>query len=67
MVLDTGATYTTLPATMLNALSVRPLRKRRLRLANGRIVERRLGEVGLEMQEGLVCNSLVSVAERSVC
>ncbi len=50
LVVDTGATYTTLPASLLEEMGVRPLRKRRLRLANGRIVERDLAAVGLEAE-----------------
>ncbi len=50
LVVDTGATYTTLPASLLKEMGVRPLRKRKLRLANGRIVERELAAVGLEVE-----------------
>ncbi|MGC8582830.1 MAG: aspartyl protease family protein [Thermoproteus sp.] len=52
LLVDTGATYTVLPASLLARLGVAPLRTVRLRLADGRVVERELGEVGIEV-EGL--------------
>lgn len=42
---DTGATYTTLPTPLLRALGVAPLGKRRLLLADGRRIEMDYGEV----------------------
>ena len=42
---DTGATYTTLPTPLLRALGVVPLGKRRLLLADGRRIEMDYGEV----------------------
>ncbi len=50
MIVDTGATYTTLPASLLRQLGVGPIRKIKLRIASGRIVERNLGEVTVEIQ-----------------
>ena len=37
-----GATYTTLPHSLLKAMDVRTIRKRKLRLTGGKIVERNL-------------------------
>ncbi len=50
LVVDTGATYTTLPARFLKELGVEPIRKTKLRIPDGRLVERNLGEVTLEVQ-----------------
>jgi len=50
LLLDTGATYTALPASVLNSLKVTPARIARLKLADGRVVERPVGEVGIEIE-----------------
>ncbi len=50
LIADTGATYTTLPTSLLSALRVMRVRKIRLRLANGRSVARGLGQVGIEVE-----------------
>ena len=42
---DTGATFSGFPAPLLESLGIRPQRKVRLRLSNGRVEERNLGEV----------------------
>jgi predicted aspartyl protease len=52
MLVDTGSTYTVLPENLLRSLAVTPLRTAKLRLADGRLIERPLGEVGVEL-EGL--------------
>ncbi len=50
LVVDTGATYTVIPSRLLESLGIRPMRIARLRLADGRVVERPLGEVGIEIE-----------------
>lgn len=40
---DTGATYTQIPRPILERLGVRPLRKERFALADGRVVEYDIG------------------------
>ncbi len=42
---DTGATFTSMPSPILERLGVAPVRSIRLGLANGEIVERSMGEV----------------------
>lgn len=42
---DTGATYTVLPATLLRRLGVQPTDSQAFRLADGRRIERPLGEL----------------------
>jgi len=50
LVVDIGASCTVLPSSLLQRLGVAALRKVRLRLADGRVVERGLGEVGIEIE-----------------
>jgi Predicted aspartyl protease len=50
LLVDTGATYTVLPESLLKSLGVKPFRVARLRLADNRIVEKSLGEVGIEVE-----------------
>lgn len=52
LVADTGATYTTLPASILKELGVGAIRTDRLRLADGSIVERGSGHVRIDLGEG---------------
>ena len=49
LVADTGATFTTLPASMLRSLGVEPERMMKVRLANGSVVKRSLGYAGLRL------------------
>ena len=46
---DTGATFTTIPSPILERLDIEVQRRVRLRLANGDVVEWALGEVRAEM------------------
>ena len=41
---DTGAFFTTVPARLLRELGIAPTDKRTLRLADGRVIERDIGE-----------------------
>ena len=50
MLVDTRAVYTVLPATLLHELGVEPIGSRRFRLADGRIIERPVGIVGIEVR-----------------
>jgi predicted aspartyl protease len=50
LLVDTGATYTVIHALTLASLGVIPVRTVRLRLADGRVIERPLGEVGIEIE-----------------
>jgi hypothetical protein len=47
---DTGATYTVVPVTVLKSLGIKPIRLIKLRLADNRVVEKPLGEIGIEIQ-----------------
>ncbi|MGB9705146.1 MAG: aspartyl protease family protein [Pyrobaculum sp.] len=50
LLVDAGATYTVMPAELLESLGVSAVRVARLRLADGRVVERRVGEVGIDVE-----------------
>ncbi|MCX8183554.1 MAG: aspartyl protease family protein [Crenarchaeota archaeon] len=50
LTVDSGFTYTVLPGSLLEKLDVKPIRRVRLRLADNRVVERELGEVGIEIE-----------------
>jgi predicted aspartyl protease len=49
LVADTGATFTTFPASALRKLGVEPERSMKVRLADGSVVERSVGYAGLEL------------------
>ncbi len=46
---DTGATFLTMPADMLDRLGVEPFQSVTLRLANGEVEQRRIGEVRVQL------------------
>ena len=48
-VVDTGAAYTWIPKDILEKIGVRPEFKRRLRLADGRIIERDAAQISIEI------------------
>ncbi|MGC9179594.1 MAG: aspartyl protease family protein [Vulcanisaeta sp.] len=49
LLVDTGSTYTVIPSRVLEELGVKPIRVVKLRLADGRVIEKPLGEVGIEI------------------
>jgi len=49
-VVDTRATYSVLPANVLRELDVSSVRMVKLRLADNRILEKPLGEMGIEIE-----------------
>ena len=55
---DTGSTFTVVPGGILETLGVQPRRAVNLKLANGQVVERRIGTVTAEVdgeQESIIC------------
>ncbi len=46
---DTGASYTTLPASLLRRLGVQPFTRRRFRIASGQVVERDVGQTWIRL------------------
>jgi len=50
LIVDTGATYTTLPTSVLKELDIKPIRVIEVRLADNRVVERFVGEIGIEIE-----------------
>jgi len=66
MIVDTGATYTTLPTSLLKELGVRARWRRKLELADSRIVEKEIGEVGLEVQGWRLPSTLVVFGDEGI-
>jgi len=64
LVVDTGATYTVLLRSLLERLGVSPVRS--VRLADGRIVERPLGEVGIEVEGRHACATPVVFGDKGI-
>ena len=52
LVVDTGATYTTLPSSLLTDLGVEAVRRLKLRLADGTMVERGFGRIDIDLGDG---------------
>lgn len=61
---DTGSTYTWLPATFLHRLGHKPTVKRSLKLADGRIVEKDAGDVPVRI-DGETLNTLCIFSDQS--
>ena len=61
-IVDTGATYTMVPRSMLDRLGVVPHRRTRLKLADGRVEERDVGRTWIRI-DGEAEVSLVVVGE----
>ncbi len=55
---DTGATFSVMPASLLHRLGIAPTRTRRLRFANGQVEERQTGMAFFEI-EGVDCEAMV--------
>ena len=55
---DTGATFSVMPADLLRRLGIEPTRTRRLRLANGQVEERQTGMAFVEV-DGIDCEAMV--------
>jgi len=66
LLVDTGATYTVLPTSLLKSLNVEPIRMVKLRLADNRVIERPLGEVGIEIIDRYVSATPVVFGEEGV-
>ena len=63
LLVDTGASYTWLPATLLKSLGVRPTRSMPFELGDNRVVRRRVGELQVEIQ-GIRATTVVVFATR---
>lgn len=66
MIVDTGTTYTTLPASFLESLGVERVRKIRLTIANGKSVDRDIGEVGIEIIEKRASSTPVVFGDQGI-
>jgi len=49
-VVDTGAAYTWIPAPLLQKMGVKPVRKQKLKIANGEVIERDAGVVQIQLR-----------------
>jgi len=67
LIVDTGATYTVLPAKMLEELGIEVLRTARLRLADNKVIERPLGEIGIVIEKRKASATPVVFGEENVC
>lgn len=59
---DTGSTYTCLPAELLRELGAAPSRRIQFELADGSVIEDEIGEVRVRLQ-GIELNTIVVFAE----
>lgn len=59
---DTGSTYTCLPAELLRELGAAPSRRIQFELADGSVIEDEIGEVRVQLQ-GVELNTIVVFAE----
>jgi clan AA aspartic protease len=50
LIVDTGATYTVIPTSTLNKLGINPTRTVQVMLADNRVIEKPMGEVGIEIE-----------------
>lgn len=67
LLVDTGATYTVIPESILRGLGISPLRRVKFRLADDRVVERDVGEVGIEVEGYMASATPVVFGEDTVC
>ncbi len=62
---DTGAIYSALPRSVLEELGIKPMGRRRFRLANNQVLERDVGIVGIEV-EGLKTHTIAIFGDEGV-
>ncbi len=65
LLVNTGAIYTVLPSTLLRSMGVKPVGRRRFRLADNRVVEREVGIIGIEV-EGVKTHTPVVFGDENV-
>ena len=59
---DTGATYTSLPASLLGRLSIVPQRRLEFELANGEVIEQEIGFATVRI-DGVTAPTIVVFAD----
>jgi len=67
LIVDSGSTYTVLPESLLKGINVKPTRMIRLRLADSKVVEKALGEVGIAINEYVASATPVVFGDEDVC
>jgi len=50
LIVDMGATYTVISTSILNKLGINPTRTAQVMLADNRVIEKPMGEVGIEVE-----------------
>jgi Predicted aspartyl protease len=65
LLVDTGATYTVLPRSLLEEMGVKSIGKRKFKLANNQVVERDVGIIGIEVQ-GIRAHTLAVFGDESI-
>jgi predicted aspartyl protease len=65
MVVDSGATYTQVPASLLLQMKIDKKYKRRLKIATGEIIERDAGEIRISIKNETLTTMVIFGDERS--
>ena len=65
VLVDTGATYTMLPASLLRSLGVSPTRVRYFVIANGQRIRREVGQAAIRIGDEVIFNIVVFAEEDS--
>ena len=63
---DSGSTYSVMPSNILNRLTITPIRTVKLRLADNRLIEKPLGEIGIELEGYRVSATPVVFGEEGI-
>ena len=66
LLVDSGATYTVIPSNVLKSLEIEPIRLIRLRLADNKVIEKPLGEIGIEIEGYKVSATPVVFGEEGI-
>lgn len=56
---DTGASYTTLPASLLRRLGVQPFARRTFRIANNTVVTREVGQTWIRLEDEVIMRIVI--------
>jgi clan AA aspartic protease len=65
MVVDSGATYTQVPVSLLSQLKIDKKFKRRLKIATGEVIERDAGEIRISIKNETLTTMVIFGDERS--
>jgi len=65
MVVDSGATYTQVPSSLLSRLKIDRKYKRKLKIATGEIIEHDAGEINISIKEETLCTLVIFGDQKS--